>query len=1055
MSDNNKGIKALTTKFSEAARKIDSKTVVKKLDPRPLIQKVDTKKIKTRLKKAPKWFYPVALGSTVLTVGSIVEMQTSFMQSLIFTAAAENTLFSEERQSSPDSAPMANGPYDVRHGYDRTLEIRQRLTERGFDVTGEGNWHERNILGVSLFPIYQEKSQAGLTLLDQQDQVLYDARFPRDVFATYTDMPDLLVQSLLYVETRELINDSNPRRNPAIEWERLFLAIQQSAMGNGGAGGSTLATQTEKFRHSPGGETSGDKVEKFRQMLTASVRAYEHGTDTTEARHDIVLNYVNAIPLSAVPGFGEVHGFSDGLRAWFGKDPAEVSRLLALDEDGLDAETMRQKAIAYRETLSIVMAVKMPTTYLRRDRELLETRIDNFLPLLAEAGIISEELRDATLGVRVAYADPSAIRTLYNDNDNTQKARSSLQIDMMRLLGLNSLYDLDRYDISARTTLDVPVDAAISEQLHAIADPEVAASHGLVGYRLLPANLTQNVTYTFTMYERLPDGRNVLRVQADNFDGPFNLNEDSKLELGSTAKLRTMVTYMEAITALYEEYSTQSESRRNVALMTLHPDDNLTRFVLEYLGDAETEKSLEAILDASLDRTYSGNPNEDFFTGGGVHPRFSNFDNKYNGGAYSVRESLQRSLNLPFVRIMRDIVNYTKYQKMDIDPEILSNADHPARQTYLERFADRDGSIFLYRGWSALKDKSPDEILNQLASESRKSNAALAAVYRSVHPDGSVQDMESFVREHCTSCGDNTNYQSLYDAAGEHNWNDRGWLTKIHPMTLWVAGHLAQNPDSSWAESRIASASERIEIYQWLIDSNNQSAQNTRIRIMMERDAFEHIHRSWQNLGFPFERMVPSYASALGSSGDTPAALSTLAGILQNDGMMMPSIKFTDINFATNTPYELNFASSDREAVRVLPVEIARLARAEMQNVVERGTARRAFESVSLSDGTILSVGMKTGTGDNRRHNTDGTSEVQSRTATIVYTIDDRFYGSMTAFVEGPDAARYNFTSGLTTQIFKSVIAPQLTPLLDRSYGVTAPELQASATQNTRVNFNF
>ena len=47
-----------------------------------------------------------------------------------------------------------------------------------------------------------------------------------------------------------------------------------------GPGGSTLATQIEKFRHSPEGITSSPR-EKLRQMLSASLRAY-HGGE----RHD-------------------------------------------------------------------------------------------------------------------------------------------------------------------------------------------------------------------------------------------------------------------------------------------------------------------------------------------------------------------------------------------------------------------------------------------------------------------------------------------------------------------------------------------------------------------------------------------------------------------------------------------------------------------------------------------------------------------------------------------------------------------------------------------------
>ena len=93
------------------------------------------------------------------------------------------------------------------------------------------------------------------------------------------------------------------------------------------AGGSTLATQIEKYRHSPDGRTDSGK-EKLRQMASASLRAYLDGENTLPRRRQIVVDYLNTVPLSAMAGFGEVNGIGDGLWAWYGRDFAEVNRLL-------------------------------------------------------------------------------------------------------------------------------------------------------------------------------------------------------------------------------------------------------------------------------------------------------------------------------------------------------------------------------------------------------------------------------------------------------------------------------------------------------------------------------------------------------------------------------------------------------------------------------------------------------------------------------------------------------------------------------------------------------
>ena len=50
-----------------------------------------------------------------------------------------------------------------------------------------------------------------------------------------------------------------------------------------------------------------------------------------------------------------------------------------------------------------------------------------------------------------------------------------------------------------------------------------------------------------------------------------------------------------------------------------------------------------------------------------------------------------------------------------------------------------------------------------------------------------------------------------------------------------------------------------------------------------------------------------------------------------------------------------------------------------------------------------------------------------NRTATFVFVIGDRFFGTLTAYVHEPYAAHYDFTSALSVQLLKS-LAPALQP---------------------------
>ena len=49
------------------------------------------------------------------------------------------------------------------------------------------------------------------------------------------------------------------------------------------------------------------------------------------------------------------------------------------------------------------------------------------------------------------------------------------------------------------------------------------------------------------------------------------------------------------------------------------------------------------------------------------------------------------------------------------------------------------------------------------------------------------------------------------------------------------------------------------------------------------------IGKSWRALGYPFASLTPSYAAAVGASGDRPAALAQLIGTIANDGKTLPT----------------------------------------------------------------------------------------------------------------------------------------------------------------------
>jgi membrane peptidoglycan carboxypeptidase len=324
-------------------------------------------------------------------------------------------------------------------------------------------------------------------------------------------------------------------------------------------------------------------------------------------------------------------------------------------------------------------------------------------------------------------------------------------------------------------------------------------------------------------------------------------------------------------------------------------------------------------------------------------------------------------------------------------------------------------------------------------------------MFRFVHPDGTVDELDEFLREHLRSTNLSlTLVEQLYQefVPGRYDINDQGYLARVHPLELWLVRYLTHHPNATLTAASEASAEARQQVYKWLFSPKLRRAQDTRIRNLIETEAFHQIHKQWKRTGYPFSSMVPSLASSIGSSGDRPAALAELVGIILNDGVRLPLVRLEELHFGANTPYETLLrrdGSTLNQAERVLKSEVARRLRKAMVSVVERGTARRVFGAYKRSDGASYVIGGKTGTGDHR-HESYGpggrliASRVVNRTATFAFFIGDRFFGVISAHVPGADAAKFHFTSALAAELLK-IVSPSLAPILEQQENGLTPIL--------------
>ncbi|RJQ52433.1 MAG: glycosyl transferase family 51 [Nitrospiraceae bacterium] len=977
--------------------------------------------------------------TSLLAVIALYEMQTSWFQAHYLSRVAKKLNFRMGPGASPSIYFPTSGPYDERLGYVSLPAFTDRLAGKGFMIESQACFSPRllEITKQGFNPTYREKTSAGLRILDRDGQEIFASFYPERIYRDFEAIPGVIVKSLLFIENKELLNPGHPYLNPAVEWDRLALAVILKGQhlidrDENVPGGSTLATQMEKYLHSSGGVTASAH-EKFLQMLSASLRSYLSGAETMNDRRRIVLDYINSIPLGAVPGYGQVHGIGDGLYAWYGADFDSVNNCLSGGGPGEGCPDIETWGKTYRQALSLFLAQRRPSFYLIENRDALETKTALYIRLLAENGVITPRQKEAALKADLDMRTnmPAKRKVSFVE----RKAANAIRPRLLSLMEVPTLYELDLLDLTVRSTIDRLTQEEVTAALRQLQDPSFAEAAGLMGPRLLDKGDPSKVVYSFTLYESTPDA-NLLRVQTDNFDQPLNINEGVKLELGSSAKLRTLVAYLEIIAALHTRYSASSPEQPGAAPVA--KSDRLSAWAADYLLKAP-DKSLKAMLEAAMERHYSASPAERFFTGGGEHT-FSNFDDKYDHRVISVREAIHNSVNLVFIRMMRDIVNYYTYQRPGISG-ILSDINDPRRKDYLERFADREGRIFLTRFYNKYKGRGFEEALEILLHNVAHIPSRFAVIFRSVKPEAGVEEFSSFMRSRFPdSAFTDNSLRRLYDNYSQEAYPlvDRGYIARVHPLELWAVAYMRASPGADLGETISASFDKRLEVYTWLFKTHRKNTQDIRIRTLLEVEAFSEIHRAWQRLGYPFSSLVPSYATAIGSSADRPAALSELAGIILNGGVRKPNMRIERLHFANDTPYETVFKPAAEKGEQVMLPEVASAAKDALAGVVEKGTAKRISGAFLRADGSQVIVGGKTGTGDNRReiYGQGGrliSSEAINRTAVFVFFIGDRFFGTITAYAAGRAADDYEFTSMLPVQVLKG-LAPRLMPLIESDY---------------------
>ncbi len=293
-------------------------------------------------------FWLVLLIAVILLgVAASREMRNAKLQAREISRFARDLDYSMAKGPSDSMLYPGAGPFDKRLGYSDLELFLGRLTKRGYLIEAQARFSPAllDYSKAGFFVPYAEKIQAGLSITDCRGTDLYQYNYPQLSTAT---LCELLGHSAGRGQQPAVHREPRPARPQPAPGQpgRGLAALRQGGAVADCQGPSTLATQLEKYRHSPDGLTlSGG--EKIRQMISASVRAYLGGPQTLEVRQNVVRDYLNSVPLSAVPGHGEVHGLAEGLRVWYGADFAEVNTQLHSTAE--DPQSLAKRGLALRE----------------------------------------------------------------------------------------------------------------------------------------------------------------------------------------------------------------------------------------------------------------------------------------------------------------------------------------------------------------------------------------------------------------------------------------------------------------------------------------------------------------------------------------------------------------------------------------------------------------------------------------------------------------------------------------------------------------------------------
>ncbi|WP_191224942.1 hypothetical protein [Billgrantia desiderata] len=179
----------------------------------------------TRPEPSRRWLY-LTLTILLLVFGVslatllVAEAKTSHFQAQELSRYSSTLRYTLEPGRSSQILFPQHGPFDQRLGYTLLPEFESRLNTRGYEIVEQARFTPAllDYTRRGFFPPYGEKTQAGLTIEECRGDTFYEFRHPQRQYASFEAIPPVILQVLLFIENRHLLNESTPYANPAVDW---------------------------------------------------------------------------------------------------------------------------------------------------------------------------------------------------------------------------------------------------------------------------------------------------------------------------------------------------------------------------------------------------------------------------------------------------------------------------------------------------------------------------------------------------------------------------------------------------------------------------------------------------------------------------------------------------------------------------------------------------------------------------------------------------------------------------------------------------------------------